>query len=122
MSKIKEANLKTVEKWQKEFDAEYDIRTAQLRISFLRKQPPEVFYKKGVLKKLTKFTGKHLLQSLCFNKVAGLACNFIKKEILAQVFFCEFCEISKKTFFTEHLRMAASVSITLNYFLKKTVV
>ena len=46
MSKIKEANLKTVEKWQKEFDAEYDIRTAQPCISFLWKQPPEVFYKK----------------------------------------------------------------------------
>ena len=26
------------------------------------------------------------------------ACNFIKKEILAQVFSCEFCEISKNTF------------------------
>ena len=31
------------------------------------------------------------------------ACNFIKKETLAQVFSCEFCEISKNTFFTEHL-------------------
>ena len=31
------------------------------------------------------------------------ACNFIKKETLAQVFFCEFCEISKNTFFTEHV-------------------
>ena len=30
------------------------------------------------------------------------ACNFIKKETLAQVFFCEFCEISENTFFTEH--------------------
>ena len=54
-----------------------------------------------------------------FNKVAGLhqacnanqltgfymmeACNFIKKEALAQVFSCEFCKISKNTFFTEHL-------------------
>ena len=28
----------------------------------------------------------------------GLTCNFIKKETLAQVFFCEFCEISKNTF------------------------
>ena len=27
------------------------------------------------------------------------ACNFIKKETLAQVFSCEFCEISKNTFF-----------------------
>ena len=26
------------------------------------------------------------------------ACNFIKKENLAQVFSCEFCEISKNTF------------------------
>ena len=26
------------------------------------------------------------------------ACNFIKKEILAQIFSCEFCEISKNTF------------------------
>ena len=31
------------------------------------------------------------------------ACNFIKKGTLAQVFSCEFCEISKNTFFTEHL-------------------
>ena len=26
------------------------------------------------------------------------ACNFIKKETVAQVFSCEFCEISKNTF------------------------
>ena len=31
------------------------------------------------------------------------ACNFIKKETLAQVFSCEFCEISKNTLFPEHL-------------------
>ena len=31
-------------------------------------------------------------------------CNFIKKESLAQVFSCEFCEVSKNTFFTEQLR------------------
>ena len=34
--------------------------------------------------------------------------NFIKKEPLPQVFSCEFCEISKNTFFTEHLRTTAS--------------
>ena len=43
--------------------------------------------KKGALRNFTKFTGKHLRQS-----------HFIKKETLAQVFFCEFCEISKNTF------------------------
>ena len=35
--------------------------------------------------------------------------NFIKKETLAQMFSCEFCEISKNIFFTEHLWTTASV-------------
>ena len=56
---------------------------------------------KGLLRNLAKFTGKHLCQSLFFNKVADLA--FIKKETLTQVFSCEFCEISKKSFRTEDL-------------------
>ena len=43
-----------------------------------------------------------------FNKVAGLACNFIKKEPLAQVFFSEFCEISKNIFFYRTPPVAAS--------------
>ena len=44
-----------------------------------------------------------------FNKVEGLkASNLIKKETLAQVFSCEFCEISKATFSTEYLRTTAS--------------
>ena len=37
-----------------------------------------------------------------------LASNFIQKETLAQMFPCEFCEISKNTFFTEHLLATAS--------------
>ena len=28
--------------------------------------------------------------------------NFIKKETLEQVFFCEFCEVFKNIFFIEH--------------------
>ena len=39
------------------------------------------------------------------------ACNFIKKETLAQVFFCEFCEITKNIFLTEQLWANASVFI-----------
>ena len=38
------------------------------------------------------------------------AYNFIKKEILAQMFSCEFCEISKNNFFTEHLWATASAT------------
>ena len=41
-------------------------------------------------------------------KLQAEACNFIKKETLAQVSPCGFCEISKNTFFTEHLWAAAS--------------
>ena len=36
-------------------------------------------------------------------------CSFIKKDTLAQVFSFEFCEISKNTFFTEHLWETASM-------------
>ena len=50
-----------------------------------QQQPLEVFYQKGVHKNFAKFTEKHLCHSL-FNKVS------------------EFFEISKNTFFTEHLR------------------
>ena len=60
--------------------------------------------RKGTLRNFTKFTGKHLCQSLCFNK----ACNFIKIEFMAMVFSCEFCEISMNTFFTEHVWVTAS--------------
>ena len=37
-----------------------------------RSSRPEVFCKKRVFRNFTKFTGKHLCQSLLFNKVAGL--------------------------------------------------
>ena len=37
--------------------------------------------------------------------------NIIKKESLVQVFCCEFCEISKNTFFTEHLRWLLLIMI-----------
>ena len=59
--------------------------------------------RKGVLRNFAKFTEKPLCRSLYFNKVAGQVCNFIKIETLTQVFSCEFCEISKNTFFTEYV-------------------
>ena len=65
----------------------------------MRSSRPQVFCEKGVLRIFSKFTRKHLCQGLFFNKVAGAACNFIKKEALAQVFSCEFWENSKNTFF-----------------------
>ena len=37
------------------------------------------------------------------------ACNFIKKETPAEVFFCELCEIVSNRFLTEHLWTTPSV-------------
>ena len=58
--------------------------------------------KKSVLRNFAKFRGKLMCQSLFSNNVACL-------ETLAQVFFCDFCEISKNTSFTEHLPTTAIV-------------
>ena len=73
-----------------------------------RSSRPEEFCKKIVVRNLTEFTGKHLCQSLFFNKVAGQACNFIKKETIAQVFSCELCQISNMTFSHRTPLVAAS--------------
>ena len=53
------------------------------------------------------FHKKKLLSEILQN---SQVCNFIKKETTAQVFSCEFCEISKNAFFTEHLRATYSVT------------
>ena len=54
-------------------------------------------------KKRKRSSHQRWLQGYCFK-----ACNFIKKETLAQVFSCEYCEISKNTIFTENLWATAS--------------
>ena len=38
-------------------------------------------------------------QNVRHQHVQADACNFIKKETLAQALSCEFCEISKRSFF-----------------------
>ena len=71
-----------------------------------RSSHPDVFCEKDVLTNFAEFTGKHMCQSLFFNKVA--CCNFIIKETLPQVFSCEFCEIFKNTSFQKTTPLAAS--------------
>ena len=53
------------------FSLELNPISASL-LTYHQKQPPGVFLRKGVLGNSAKFTGKHLCQSLFFNKVAGL--------------------------------------------------
>ena len=77
-------------------------------MSTYRSRRPEVFFKKGVLRNLTKFIGKHLYQNLFFNKRNFIKTDFIKKETQAQVFSCEFSQIFKNGFFYRTPLVAAS--------------
>ena len=66
---------------------------------------PEVFCKKGVLRNFTKFTGKHLCQSLLFNKVAGpRPATLLKKRLWHRCFPVNFAKFLRTPFLTEHLR------------------
>ena len=47
-------------------------------------------------------------ETVFIKKETGAACSFIKKETLTQVFSCEFCEISRNTFFDRTPLVAAS--------------
>ena len=76
-----------------------------LGLHIIRSSYQRCSMKKGVLENFAKFTGKHLCRPQ--------ACNFINKKTLAQVFSCEFCEIFKNNFFTEHLWTTASILWTL---------
>ena len=61
--------------------------------------------KKGVLRKFSNFTGKHLCWSLflieVFLQISQISQENTKKEIPAEMFSCEFCEISHNIFFKE---------------------
>ena len=62
--------------------------------------------RKGVLRNFAKIHRKTAVPSLFFGKVATLRpATLLKKR---HVFFCEFFEISKNAFFTEHLWATAS--------------
>ena len=50
---------------------------------------------------------------LFFVKLQAKTCNFIKKETLTQVFFCEFYEIFRNNFFHKAPLAAASVMSSL---------
>ena len=73
----------------------------------LKKQPPEVFCQKVFLK-----ISQNSQENTCarvFFLIKLQALGFIKKETLALVFSCKFCEISKNTFIYRTLLVAASV-------------
>ena len=63
-----------------------------------RSSRSEVFCKKDVPSNFAKFT-KSICARVSFSiRLQAKANNFIKKETLAQIFSCEFCEILKNIF------------------------
>ena len=76
-------------------------------MDLIRSSRPDVFRKKGILRNFAKFIGKHLRQSLFFNKAAGL--QLYQKQALAQVLHVNFAKISKSIFFYRTPLVAASV-------------
>ena len=89
--------------WNKNLNP-VDMNLASQTSKRKKQSPGGVLYEKVFLEVFAKFARKHLCQSLFFNTFL----NFVKKETLAQVFSCEFWEISKNTLFIEHLRETAS--------------
>ena len=74
----------------------------------LQKQPLEVFCKKKLFLEISPNSQKAPVPGLFLIKLRAKAEKRFKKETLAQVFSCEFCEISNNTLFTEHLRATGS--------------
>ena len=64
----------------------------------------EVFCKIGVLRNFTKSIGKHLCQSLFFNKAVGLRpATLLKKRLWHRCFPANFVKFLRTPFLTEHL-------------------
>ena len=81
-----------------------NVQKFHLWFSF-RSSHPEVFCKKRLLRNFTKFTGKHLCQSLAFIKVAGWGLQlYWKKRLWHSCFPVNFSKFLRTLFLTEHLR------------------
>ena len=74
--------------------------------------------KKYVLRNFAKFAGKHLCQSLCFNKVAGLLAMLLKRRLGHRYFPVSFAKFLGTPFVTEHLRPTVSGCRHSAFFLK----
>ena len=74
-----------------------------------------MFYKKSILENSAKFTGKHLYQSLFFNKVEGLSpATLIKKRLWHRCFPVNFMKFLRTPFLqnTSRLLLKTAVSFT----------
>ena len=72
----------------------------EVSLYYTKRHPPEVFYKKGVLRNLATFIGKDLCPSLFFNKVAELRpATLLKKRLWYSCFSVNFAKFLKTAFY-----------------------
>ena len=85
------------------------FRWTSTKVTPIKKQSLECVLSKSFSQKFHKNHRKTPVpESLFLKSCRSEACNFIKKETLAQVFSCEFYEISKNTYLHRTLLVAAS--------------
>ena len=80
-------------------------------------------YVKKVFLEISQNSQENTCAKVSFSiRLQAQACNFIKRETLAQVFSREFCEISKNTYTTEHLQTTASFVCRVKCILIKSLI
>ena len=75
--------------------------------------------RKDILRNFAKFKGKHLCQSLFFNKVAGRPATLFKKRLWRRCFLVSFAKFLRTPFFTEHLQKTTSELLPVAINLKR---
>ena len=87
-----------------QYASDYCLSSSQYYYRICRSSRLKVFCKKGVLRNFAKFTGKHVCQSLFFNKVAGLRpANLLKIRLWHTFFPVNLPKFLRTPFLREHL-------------------
>ena len=78
----------------------YLIKLSKLKSGLYRSSHQRCSMKKGLLRNFAKFTGKHLYQSLSFNKVAGFRrpATLLKERLWHRCFPVNFAKFLRTTF------------------------
>ena len=81
------------------FFSDGHIIDIKVYISFFRSNYQRCSMKKGILRTFAKFTGKHICQSLFFNKVPGLSsATLLKKRLMYRCFPVNFLKFLRTPF------------------------
>ena len=78
-----------------------------------RSSHPELFCPKGMLKKFTKFTGKHLCQNIFLNKIAGRPATLLNKTLRHRCFPVNFGKLLRTIYYRTPLVAASSYQRTV---------